>query len=137
VTVVIDASITLAWYFEDEATAATEAVFDRVTEHGAFAPPLWRLEVANSFQSGIRKKRIDRAFRDKSIADLSILNIVIRNELNDLAWTSTLRLADLYGLTLYDACYLDLAFALGLPLATLDKELRAAATASGIELLGL
>jgi predicted nucleic acid-binding protein len=47
-------------------------------------------------------------------------------------WTATLRLSDRYGLTIYDACYLELAQRLNLPLATLDKELRAAASALGL-----
>jgi predicted nucleic acid-binding protein len=37
----------------------------------------------------------------------------------------------------YDAAYLDLAVVEGLPLATLDKNLRAAAKRAGVELLRL
>ena len=53
------------------------------------------------------------------------------------AWATTLQLAERFNLTLYDATYLELAQRLGLPLATLDKELRIAADALGVELLGL
>jgi hypothetical protein len=49
---VLDASLTLAWYFEDEATAETDRLLYAVTHGGAVVPPLWRLEVANGFQSG-------------------------------------------------------------------------------------
>jgi hypothetical protein len=35
VSVVIDASITLSWYFEDERTPAANAVLDQVTATGA------------------------------------------------------------------------------------------------------
>jgi hypothetical protein len=48
VTLVIDASLTLTWYFEDEATAATEELLDIVAKTGAVVPPLWRLEMASS-----------------------------------------------------------------------------------------
>jgi predicted nucleic acid-binding protein len=37
----------------------------------------------------------------------------------------------------YDAAYLELAQRRGLPLATLDRELRAAATAENVILLGV
>lgn len=43
---------------------------------------------------------------------------------------------DAHKLTLYDACYLELAQRLKLPLATLGDDLRAAGLAVGLELLG-
>ncbi len=48
--------------------------------------------------------------------------------------TQTLRarLADRYGLSLYDALYLNLAQRRGIPLATLDKTLRGAAIAESV-----
>ncbi len=48
----------------------------------------------------------------------------------------TVSLADRFKLTIYDAAYLELALRRSLPLATLDDELRAAATALGLRLLG-
>ena len=48
-----------------------------------------------------------------------------------------LRLASHHRLTLYDAAYLELAVRRVLPLATLDKELRTAAEAEGVPLLGV
>jgi predicted nucleic acid-binding protein len=47
-----------------------------------------------------------------------------------------LHLADRFRLTLYDAAYLELAVRRNLPLATLDRELRDAAKAVGVDLLG-
>ena len=46
---VIGASVTVAWYFDDETTPLTEAVLDRVSQAGAIVPTLWRLEVAMPF----------------------------------------------------------------------------------------
>lgn len=134
-SLVIDASLTLSWYFEVEAAPVAEEVLDAVAERGAIVPPLWRLEVANAFQSGIKRRRIDRAYRDASLADLSRLPIAIDSEADAHAWTTTLRLSDRYALTIYDACYLELALRRHLPLATLDQELRAAASALGLPLL--
>jgi len=40
-SLVIDASLTLTWYFEDEATPATDELLDAVAQNGAVVPPLW------------------------------------------------------------------------------------------------
>jgi predicted nucleic acid-binding protein len=87
-------------------------------------------------QSAVRRKRIDAPFRDASLVDLALLNIAIDPDTDSFAWTTTLRLADRFQLTLHDAAYLELAQRLSLPLASLDQELRAAGNAFGIKLLG-
>jgi len=136
-SVVIDASLTMTWYFDDEITPATEAVLDHVSETGAVVPSLWRLEVANAFQSALRRKRISPEYRDDSLVELAELPITLDADTDAYAWTTTLRLAERFGLTIYDAVYLELAQRRSLPLATLDKELREAATALDVTLLGL
>jgi predicted nucleic acid-binding protein len=133
---VIDASLTMAWYFEDESTELTEELFDRVTARGALVPGHWRLEVANAFQSAIRRKRTDAVYRNASLADLMLLPITIDSQTNSYAWSATLRLAEKFSLTVYDAAYLELAHRHSLPLGTLDRELRAAAISVGIEIHG-
>jgi predicted nucleic acid-binding protein len=110
-------------------------VLERVTAHGAWVPGLWRLEVANVLEAGVRKGRGDAAFRDAALADLALLPIAIDPETNQHAWGATAHLASRHRLTLYDAAYLELAQRRRLPLATLDKELRTAAAAEGITLL--
>jgi predicted nucleic acid-binding protein len=136
VSLVIDASLTLTWYFEDEATPAADELLDTVVRNGAVVPPLWRLEVANGFQSSIRRKRIDVAYRDASLADLGQLPITIDADTDAHVWTTVLWLSDRYRLTIYDACYLELAQRRNLPLATLDQELCTAGQALGLPLLG-
>lgn len=135
-SLVLDAFLALAWYFEDEATPATEEVPDRVAENGAAVPTLWRLEVGNALQMAIRRKRIDVAYRDNALAELLALPIVIDAETDARAWTTILSLSDRFGLTLHDAINLELAQRLGLPLATLDATLRMAGLALDIPLLG-
>jgi len=137
VNLVLDASLTLTWYFEDETTAAAEELLDIVAQTGAVVPPLWRLEVASGFQAGIRRKRIDTAYRDASLADLERMPITVDADVDAHVWTTTLSLSDRCGLTVYDACYLELAQRRGLPLATLDRDLRAAGQALGILLRGI
>ncbi len=136
-SVVIDASLTLAWYFDDETTPAADAVLDRVSEAGAVVPSLWRLEVANAFQSALRRKRITTVYRDESLTKLDAMPITVDADTDTYAWTTTLRLAERFGLSVYDASYLELAQRRSLPLATLDKELREAAPSVNVILLGL
>jgi len=136
VSLVLDSSVTLAWLFSDEVTTRTAAVLAFVQSSGAWVPAIWRLEVANGLQQGIRRGRIDAVLRDESLADLTRLPIVTDAETDAHAWASTLDLAEHFRLTLYDASYLELAQRRALPLATLDGALRRAADVLAIELLG-
>ncbi len=63
-TLVLDASMTIAWLFEDEHTEAAHAVMQRVAAEGALVPTLWRLEVANVLRNAVRRKRCDEAYAD-------------------------------------------------------------------------
>ncbi len=135
-SLVIDSSMTLAWYFEDEQTAASIAVLNLVVEAGAVVPALWRLEVLNGLQVAVRRGRINIAYRDASLADLSSLVIAIDPGTNHQAWSATLQLCDRFGLTPNDAAYLELAQRRRLPLATLDGELVRAAQAEKVPLVG-
>lgn len=136
-SLVLDSSVTLAWLYAAESTEEIASVFERVVESGAWVPALWRLEVANVLEMGVRKGRSDTAFRDTSLADLSLLPISVDPETDRQAWGATAKLAARHRLTLYDAAYLELARRLCLPLATLDGDLRTAAAAEDIVLLGL
>ena len=98
---------------------------------------LWRLEIANALTIAVRRKRMSRNERAAALAKLSDLPIEIDTETLVHAWTSSLALADRFNLTLYDACYLELAQRRALPLATLDTDLRKAAKALDIPLLGV
>ena len=136
-TLVLDASIALGWYFEDESSAIGDALLDRVIEEGATVPALWRYEVANGFQTAVRRKRIDAAYRDASLTELRMLPITVDRAGSDAAWSGPLLgFADRYRLTVYDAAYLELAYRLGLALATADNALRKAAQALQIDWVG-
>jgi predicted nucleic acid-binding protein len=135
-SLVLDSSCTLAWVYSDETTEAVNHVFTQVAEQGAWVPGLWKLEVANILEMGVRRGRHDAAFRDATLADLALLPVSVDPETDTQAWGATNRVAQQYRLTLYDAAYLELAQRRGLPLATLDGELRRAAVAEGIAVLG-
>ena len=134
-SLVLDASTTLSWYFEDERTERGEEVLDRVTEAGAVVPILWRYEVANGLQMAVRRKRIGSAYRDASLGELRVLPIDVDGVGDDVVWSATLGLADRFGLTMYDAAYLEVAYRRGLPLATDDRALRRAARALRIAIV--
>lgn len=133
-TIVIDASVVMPWYFQDEASPESERLFEKVGAEGAVAPIHWRLEVANSFRTALRRGRIDLAYRDASLRDLEELLVEIDADTALHAWEATLALADEFSLTPYDAAYLELAVRRELPLATLDKALRAASLKARVAL---
>jgi predicted nucleic acid-binding protein len=135
-SLVLDSSVTLAWVYAAELTEDVRHVFELVGDGGAWVPALWWLDVANVLEMGIRKGRNDAAFRDAALDDLALLPISLDLETDQQAWGATVRLAARHGLTLYDAAYLELALRRALPLATLDHELRSAAAAERVALLG-
>jgi predicted nucleic acid-binding protein len=136
VSLVLDCSITLAWVYSDETTEPVRRVFELLRPSGAWVPGLWRLEVANVLEMGVRRKRHDAAFRDATLADLAQLPIQVDAEKDQHSWGATLHLAERHQLTLYDAAYLELALRRDLPLATLDEDLRQAANTEKVRLLG-
>ena len=135
-SLVLDGSATLGWLYPDEGSPVAAKAFELVAAEGAWVPSLWRLEVANSLQVGIRRGRIDALFRDSALADLGRLNIMIDGDTDRLAWTAILAFADRLRLTVYDAAYLELAHRRSLPLAALDGPLCAAARTLGVPVIG-
>ncbi|HYH64039.1 MAG TPA: type II toxin-antitoxin system VapC family toxin, partial [Urbifossiella sp.] len=83
---------------------------------------------------GERRKRSTQAEAQRWIAVLETLPITLDGETAAHAWNDTLKLARAQNLSAYDASYLELALRQGLPLATLDAELKAAAQAVGVPL---
>jgi predicted nucleic acid-binding protein len=137
VSLVLDSSATLAWIYSDETTNPIRRLFDAVGDEGAVVPALWRLEIANSLTVAVRRGRIEANFRRAALTDLALLDIAIDDQTDVHAWGETLRVADFFQLTVYDAAYLELAQRRNLPLATLDGELRAAAKSLGLGLMGM
>ncbi len=130
---VVDASVAIAWLFEDEVTPETEAVLDRLSDQEAHAPGLWELEVANVVLSAERRGRISEIASAQIMERLRDLPIRINPDNPRLH--HLLEVARRYGLTSYDAAYLTLALQLNLPLATLDRDLAAAAGLADVALV--
>jgi predicted nucleic acid-binding protein len=132
---VIDASVALAWCFDDEATEATRALLDRFEVEHAEVTSLWHLELANALAVGERSKRITPAGTRQFIALIGGLPIVIDEQTPNVALSTVLDLARSERLSAYDASYLELAMRRGVPLATKDDDLAQAARRMGVSLL--
>jgi len=135
VTFVVDASVTMSWCFEDEATPYTESVLDRLRDSSAQAPGIWPLEVANILLLGERRGRIPRPKTESFVRVLQELRVSVEDGSPATVLGPVLRIGREYGLTSYDAAYLELAMRRGLPLATLDRRLADAAGRAGVDLL--
>jgi predicted nucleic acid-binding protein len=130
----VSCSVTLAWCFPDEAAPEPQAVLDSLATGRACVPSLWPLEVANALLMAERRKRSTQADTANWLTFLKALPLTADDETTGRAWGDTLGLARLHKLSVYDAAYLELALRRGLPLATLDDGLKAAAQAAGVPL---
>jgi len=124
-----DCSAAISWLMPDESFGAR--VLDRVVEMGAIVPSLWSLEVGNVLLIAERNKRISSEQRHKALYTLTELPIIVDTLTTQNAWLETMDLAERYGLTLYDATYLELSLRRSLPLATFDKYLKRATEMAG------
>jgi predicted nucleic acid-binding protein len=131
---VLDSSVTLAWFFEDEDSPYALSVRDRLPESSAEVAVIWPLEIANVLLIAERKGRISVAKSTKFLRELRELPINIDLGAAARNPQPITTLARTHSLTSYDAAYLELALRLGLPLATLDEPLRAAARNTGVPL---
>jgi predicted nucleic acid-binding protein len=135
---VLDASVAVAWCFDDEATKFTEGVLDLISAGGeALVPSIWPLELANALLMAERRKRIALAKVTALLLRIAELPISVRATDAKQAFEQILPMARHQGLSQYDAAYLELAVREGLALATLDGELQRAAKAVGVELVSL
>lgn len=133
---VLDCSVAAAWFFQDEAALPTDELLDQLIEDGqAVVAAHWALEVGNTLLMAEQRKRCSVAESGQFLAVLDALPIEADHDTAARASTSTLALARTHNLTVYDAAYLELAMRRGLPLATLDRELRTVARKIGIECL--
>lgn len=134
---ILDCSIAAAWCFEDEASDTADRLLDQVRDHGAVVPALWLLEITNVLIQAERRDRIAASDVSTRLELLQILPITIEHPGQTDIFNAVIALARAEGLTSYDASYLELAIRLGLPIATLDKQLARAASRVGVEVLGL
>ncbi|NJD18244.1 MAG: type II toxin-antitoxin system VapC family toxin [Gemmatimonadetes bacterium] len=131
---VLDASVTLAWCFEDEGGDYALRVLDALRTSEAVAASLWPLEVANGLAVAERRGRLDAPAAARFMELVLALPIAVDPVSRASGLRSAHRMARTRGLSAYDAAYLELALRCGTPLATLDTRLREAAEAEGVRL---
>ena len=132
---VIDASVTLAWYFEDEEHSYAHRVLGLLDGQGAVVPGIWCLEVANGLAVAERRGRLSTADVSRVVSLLLGLPITVEDTTASRALGPVLELAREQGLSAYDAGYLELAMREGLPLITQDADLREASARAGVPLV--
>jgi len=133
---VVDASIVAAWCLDERPLGPSEQLLKALAAGGrAVAPSLWLFEVANVLKTAFRQKRLTEAEVSTLRRLVGGLRVEIAHEPPARILDTVLSLAIRYDLTAYDAAYVELSLREGLPLATLDKDLIAAATAAGVRVL--
>jgi predicted nucleic acid-binding protein len=134
--VVVHASVALAWCFPDEASEYADRVLVALKGQAIVVPAVWGLEIANAMLAGERRKRLKQPEILRFVALLEGLSIVQDGQRASESVSNVLPLARDYGLSAYDAAYLELSIRHGVPLATLDAKLRKAAQRAGVKIFG-
>ena len=126
---VVDASVVIAWLFDDEKEPRADKVLEQLAEEGALVPHLWHLETRNTLLVAERRGRLSAAGVNERLDALKALPIRTDDEPD---FQAAFDLARAHRLTFYDALYLELAKRESAELATLDEALAKAATAEGV-----
>lgn len=136
---VLDNSVTMRWFFGDgkpQELAYAGKVLDAMRQDSALVPMTWGLELANVIVRGEAKALVTEARSGAFLEMLEGVDIEVDAATFAHALSGTLQLARRYKLSAYDASYLELALRLGVPLATLDEDLRKAAKKAGVKKFG-
>jgi predicted nucleic acid-binding protein len=135
---VLDNSVAMLWLLPQSNPSGiglAEKVLTQLSEADAVVPSLWWLEASNVISKSLRIKKISQAQASTFIVLLDELNIETDGQTDQRALHGTLDLACRYGLSAYDAAYLDLALRKTMPIATLDERLVAAANEAGVPVM--
>ena len=132
---VLDASVALAWLMDDPVPVYALNVRRSLRNARPLVPALWICEVANALAVAERHGNLT-AEQVGSCMTLveELLAEVIETSASVVTFRQLLTAARSLRLTAYDAVYLETARSEGVPLATLDRALRAAAPRAGVEL---
>jgi predicted nucleic acid-binding protein len=139
VSFVLDTSVTMRWFFGDgkpQELSYAAKVLDAMKDSSAHVPVTWGLEVANVIARAEAKGLVTEARSGAFLEMLEGVDIEVDAATSTRALTDFLQLARRYKLSAYDASYLELALRLGMPLATLDEELKKAAKKAGVKKFG-
>ena len=132
---VLDASVAVAWCFEDETNPIADRALAALGDGAALVPLVWSAEVGNALIAGERRGRITPDQIRQSLELVSGLDIATDRDNVTARLVVLLDLARTLRLSLYDSICLDLAMRERLPLATVDTALARAAQAEGVALI--
>ncbi|MFB0936271.1 MAG: type II toxin-antitoxin system VapC family toxin [Propionivibrio sp.] len=133
---VLDNSVVMRWLFADgsqEAIDYSARILDLLQheDNAAAVPCVWALEVGNVIVRAEAKGVLQEARSAEFLGILQDMSIETDPRSTTHALGDTIQLARRYGLSTYDASYLELALREGLPLATNDQALRKALAVAG------
>jgi len=131
---VLDNSVVTGWYLADQANAYTESIGALLHNDKALVPALWQLELANVLKTACTRGKLSLDAARQILDTLGLLPIDIDTG-PSLGQRQLFELAMRHQLSSYDAAYLELALRYGIPLATQDQQLKAAAIAAGVKIL--
>ena len=134
---VLDASVTLAWFLDHPTAPYAERIKQLLLQGSrAFVPALWSLEIANGFMVAERREIFTPNDSAEALRNLDmILAQTIEIGQDVVPVRRVLATAREFGLTAYDAAYLDAARVQQLPLATLDRQLKDAAVRASVSMV--
>jgi predicted nucleic acid-binding protein len=127
---VLDCSVTLPWFLEDERTPFTDSLLFAAKRTEYWVPGIWCLEFPNALLVAERRRRIERSRRIEALDQIPMLQLSVDADPVDLK--AICAVAEKHDLSTYDAAYLELALRRELGLVTLDRELADAAAAEGV-----
>lgn len=138
-SITLDCSVAIPWIIQEQSNAAIDTLFQD-GYRGAIAlvvPIFWFTECGNVLNEMVKRKRLTlvqakegfETLRYSRVQADAVPTVDVQNRI--------LMLAQTYRMTFYDATYLELAKRCHTLLATLDKDLRAAAVATGVHCLSL
>ena len=127
---VLDNSVVSGWFLQDQANVYTRAIAHRLQDDQALVPAIWELEFANVLRTACVRQRMNSQAAHEVAEQVSRLPIEV--DRRSVGPSEILGLSLRFGLSSYDAAYLELALRQRVPVATQDERLRAAALASGV-----
>jgi predicted nucleic acid-binding protein len=130
---VLDASIAASWFLPDEQSEAAEGLIGALGISPGLVPSLFWFEARNLFVMAERRGRLGRGAALAATLKLRSLPLQDSGIGNDV---SIVDLALRHALSGYDASYVALAKSSGMPLATADRKMAAAARSEDILIAG-
>jgi len=130
--VVLDASFVLRFVLHTAAPRPHPAGLSLLKDVELMVPALWNAEIANALVQAERRAAATPAKVGAALTAITALSPLVDTQVVDV--NRNLEIARAYGLSAYDALYMELALRRKAALATYDDDLIAAASSAGLRL---